>query len=49
VPLHAVATIARTVNPENIRRQDLQRRIACLANVAGAAERRTPARKCRSS
>jgi len=35
VPLHAVATITRTVNPENIRRQDLQRRIALWANVQG--------------
>jgi hydrophobic/amphiphilic exporter-1 (mainly G- bacteria), HAE1 family len=35
VPLHAVATIGRTVNPENIRRQDLQRRIALWANVQG--------------
>ena len=35
VPLHAVATIARTVNPENIRRQDLQRRIAFWANAQG--------------
>ena len=35
VPLHAIATIERTVNPENIRRQDLQRRIALWANVQG--------------
>ncbi|MGH8676510.1 MAG: efflux RND transporter permease subunit, partial [Burkholderiales bacterium] len=35
VPLHAIATIGRTVNPENIRRQDLQRRIALWANVQG--------------
>src|SRR4029078_6581233 len=35
VPLHAIATIGRTVNPENIRRQDLQRRIAVWANVQG--------------
>jgi HAE1 family hydrophobic/amphiphilic exporter-1 len=35
IPLRAVATIERTVNPENIRRQDLQRRIALWANVEG--------------
>jgi hydrophobic/amphiphilic exporter-1 (mainly G- bacteria), HAE1 family len=35
VPLHAIATIGRSVNPENIRRQDLQRRIALWANVQG--------------
>ncbi len=37
VPLRAVATIERTFNPENIRRQDLQRRIALFANVQGRA------------
>jgi hydrophobe/amphiphile efflux-1 (HAE1) family protein len=35
VPLRSVATIERTFNPENIRRQDLQRRIALFANVEG--------------
>jgi len=35
VPLRAVATIERTFNPENIRRQDLQRRVAMFANVQG--------------
>jgi hydrophobic/amphiphilic exporter-1 (mainly G- bacteria), HAE1 family len=35
VPLRAVATIERTFNPENIRRQDLQRRVALFANVQG--------------
>jgi hydrophobic/amphiphilic exporter-1 (mainly G- bacteria), HAE1 family len=35
VPLRSVATIERTFNPENIRRQDLQRRIALFANVQG--------------
>lgn len=35
VPLRAVATIERTFNPENIRRQDLQRRVALFANVEG--------------
>ncbi len=35
VPLRSIATIERTVNPENIRRQDLQRRIALWANVEG--------------
>ncbi|OGA23998.1 MAG: nodulation protein NolG [Betaproteobacteria bacterium RIFCSPLOWO2_02_FULL_67_19] len=35
IPLRAVATIERSVNPENIRRQDLQRRIALWANVEG--------------
>jgi multidrug efflux pump subunit AcrB len=35
VPLRSVATIARVFNPENIRRQDLQRRIALFANVEG--------------
>jgi multidrug efflux pump subunit AcrB len=33
IPLRAIATIERTFNPENIRRQDLQRRIALWANV----------------
>jgi multidrug efflux pump subunit AcrB len=33
--LRSVATIERTFNPENIRRQDLQRRIALWANVHG--------------
>jgi multidrug efflux pump subunit AcrB len=35
VPLHSIATISRSINPENIRRQDLQRRIALWANVQG--------------
>jgi HAE1 family hydrophobic/amphiphilic exporter-1 len=35
VPLRSVASIERTFNPENIRRQDLQRRIALFANVEG--------------
>jgi len=35
VPLRSIATIERTFNPENIRRQDLQRRIALWANVQG--------------
>jgi len=35
VPLRAIATIERTYNPENIRRQDLQRRVALFANVEG--------------
>ena len=35
VPLRSVATIERSFNPENIRRQDLQRRIALFANVEG--------------
>ncbi|OFZ99957.1 MAG: nodulation protein NolG [Betaproteobacteria bacterium RIFCSPLOWO2_02_67_12] len=35
IPLRSVAIIERTVNPENIRRQDLQRRIALWANVEG--------------
>jgi multidrug efflux pump subunit AcrB len=35
IPLRSVATIERTFNPENIRRQDLQRRIALWANVQG--------------
>ena len=40
VPLRAVATIERTFNPENIRRQDLQRRVAMFANVAGPPDGR---------
>jgi hydrophobe/amphiphile efflux-1 (HAE1) family protein len=35
VPLRAIATLDRTFNPENIRRQDLQRRVALFANVQG--------------
>ncbi len=35
VPLRAIATVERTYNPENIRRQDLQRRVALFANVEG--------------
>jgi len=35
VPLRSVASIERVFNPENIRRQDLQRRIALFANVQG--------------
>jgi len=35
IPLRSIATIERTFNPENIRRQDLQRRIALWANVQG--------------
>jgi multidrug efflux pump subunit AcrB len=35
IPLCSVATIERTFSPENIRRQDLQRRIALWANVQG--------------
>ncbi|MEK7360983.1 MAG: efflux RND transporter permease subunit, partial [Pseudomonadota bacterium] len=35
IPLRSVATIAHTFSPENIRRQDLQRRIALWANVEG--------------
>ncbi len=35
VPLRSVATIEPVFNPENIRRQDLQRRIALFANVQG--------------
>ncbi len=40
VPLRAVATIERTFNPENIRRQDLQRRVAMFAERAGPARGR---------
>ena len=35
IPLRSIAKIERTFNPENIRRQDLQRRIALWANVEG--------------
>jgi hydrophobe/amphiphile efflux-1 (HAE1) family protein len=35
IPLRSIATIERTFNPENIRRQDLQRRVALFANVQG--------------
>ncbi|TSA14268.1 MAG: efflux RND transporter permease subunit [Betaproteobacteria bacterium] len=35
IPLRSVATIERAFSPENIRRQDLQRRIALWANVQG--------------
>ncbi len=35
IPLRSIATIERTFNPENIRRQDLQRRVAIWANVEG--------------
>jgi len=35
VPLRSIATLERTFNPENIRRQDLQRRVALFANVEG--------------
>jgi hydrophobic/amphiphilic exporter-1 (mainly G- bacteria), HAE1 family len=35
IALRSVATIERTFNPENIRRQDLQRRVALWANVQG--------------
>jgi HAE1 family hydrophobic/amphiphilic exporter-1 len=35
IPLRAIAAIERTFNPENIRRQDLQRRVALFANVQG--------------
>jgi len=37
IPLRSIATIERTYNPENIRRQDLQRRVALFANVEGRA------------
>src|SRR5213075_3231560 len=37
IPLRSIATIERTFNPENIRRQDLQRRIGLWANVHGRA------------
>jgi multidrug efflux pump subunit AcrB len=35
VPLRAIATIEPTYNPQNIRRQDLTRRVALFANVQG--------------
>ena len=35
IPLRSIATLERTFNPENIRRQDLQRRVALFANVQG--------------
>ena len=35
VPLRAIATLERTFNPDNIRRQDLQRRVALNASVEG--------------
>jgi len=35
VPLRSIATLERTQNPENIRRQNLQRRVALFANVQG--------------
>jgi multidrug efflux pump subunit AcrB len=35
IPLRSIATVVPTFNPENIRRQDLQRRIALWANVEG--------------
>jgi multidrug efflux pump subunit AcrB len=35
IPLRLIATIEQTFNPENIRRQDLQRRVALFANVQG--------------
>jgi multidrug efflux pump subunit AcrB len=35
LPLHAVASIEAVANPESIRRQDLQRRVALSANVEG--------------
>ncbi|MCU0764588.1 MAG: efflux RND transporter permease subunit [Burkholderiaceae bacterium] len=35
VPLRSIATVERSFNPENIRRQDLQRRVALFANVEG--------------
>ncbi|HEU0200591.1 MAG TPA: efflux RND transporter permease subunit [Burkholderiaceae bacterium] len=37
VPLRAIAAIEPAFNPENIRRQDLQRRVALFANVEGRA------------
>ncbi|HOX89368.1 MAG TPA: efflux RND transporter permease subunit [Burkholderiaceae bacterium] len=37
VPLRAVATVERIFNPENIRRQDLQRRVALFAGVENRA------------
>jgi hydrophobe/amphiphile efflux-1 (HAE1) family protein len=35
VPLRAIATVEKTFNPENIRRQNLQRRVALFAGVQG--------------
>jgi HAE1 family hydrophobic/amphiphilic exporter-1 len=35
LPLHALATVEPTFNPENIRRQNLQRRVALFAGVEG--------------
>jgi hydrophobic/amphiphilic exporter-1 (mainly G- bacteria), HAE1 family len=35
VPLHAIATVEHTFNPENVRRQDLQRRVALWASTEG--------------
>lgn len=35
LPLHAIAAVQPTFNPENIRRQNLQRRVALFANVDG--------------
>jgi hydrophobe/amphiphile efflux-1 (HAE1) family protein len=35
LPLHAIATVQPAFNPENIRRQNLQRRVALFANVDG--------------
>ncbi len=35
VPLRAIATVESTFNPQNIRRQDLTRRVALFANVQG--------------
>ncbi len=35
VPLRAVATVESVFNPQNIRRQDLTRRVALFANVQG--------------
>jgi multidrug efflux pump subunit AcrB len=35
VPLRAIATIEHSSNPDNIRRQNLQRRVALFANVQG--------------
>ncbi len=35
LPLHAIASVQPAVNPENIRRQNLLRRVALFANVDG--------------
>jgi len=35
LPLHAIATLSPSANPENIRRQNLQRRAALYTNVEG--------------